>query len=56
VDEYVGAAVVRLNEAEALGGVEPFNCAGGHNKPFQCTIDLPPCESRAVVSIFARES
>ncbi|MBB6221341.1 hypothetical protein GGE66_002311 [Rhizobium leguminosarum] len=34
VNEGVSAAVIRLNEAEALGGIEPFNCASGHNKPF----------------------
>ena len=35
VDEGVSAAVVRLNEAEALGGIEPFYCASGHDEPFQ---------------------
>ncbi|CVI21193.1 conserved hypothetical protein [Agrobacterium tumefaciens str. B6] len=34
VDERIGAAIVRLNEAEALGGIEPFNCASGHDEPF----------------------
>jgi hypothetical protein len=34
VDEGVSAAVIRLNEAETLGGIEPFNCASGHNEPF----------------------
>ena len=34
VDENVLAAVVRLNEAEALCGVKPFYCASGHNDPF----------------------
>ena len=33
VDEGVSAAVVRLDEAEALGGIKPFNCASGHNEP-----------------------
>ena len=33
--EGVTAAVVRLNEAEALGGIEPFYCACGHHEPFQ---------------------
>jgi hypothetical protein len=32
VNENVGAAVVRLNEAEALGGVKPFYCASGHEQ------------------------
>src|SRR5512135_2138106 len=30
VHEHVGAAVVGLNEAEALGRVEPLNCSGSH--------------------------
>ena len=34
MDERIGAAVVRLNEAEALGGIKPFNCASGHDEPF----------------------
>src|SRR5690606_35711118 len=33
VHERVRAAIVRLNEAEALGGVEPFNDASGHGVP-----------------------
>ena len=35
MDEGVGAAVIGLNKAEALGGIEPFYCAGGHDEPFQ---------------------
>ena len=35
VDKSVSAAVVRLNEAEAFSGIEPFNCASGHDEPFQ---------------------
>jgi len=34
VDERIGAAIVRLDEAEALGGIKPFNCASGHDEPF----------------------
>src|SRR6516225_5842866 len=30
VDEDVGSAPIRLDEAEALCGIEPFDCAGGH--------------------------
>src|SRR5258708_2221908 len=30
MNEDVSAAIVRLNEAEALGCVEPFNCSGSH--------------------------
>jgi hypothetical protein len=39
VNEGVSAAVVRLNEAEALGGIEPFNCASGHDEPFHSNKD-----------------
>jgi hypothetical protein len=35
MNERIGAAIVGLNEAEALGGIKPFNCASGHNEPFQ---------------------
>ena len=42
VDEHVRTAVVRLNEAEALGGIEPFNCASGHDEPFRSNIEFPP--------------
>jgi hypothetical protein len=41
MNEGVNAAVVRLNEAEALGGVEPFNCASGHDEPFHSNIEEP---------------
>jgi hypothetical protein len=34
MDESISAAIVRLNEAEALCGIEPFNCASGHDEPF----------------------
>lgn len=39
VYEGVSAAVVRLNEAEALGGIKPFNCASGHDEPSHSNID-----------------
>jgi hypothetical protein len=32
VNEHVRAAVVRLDETEALGGIKPFHCAGSHKK------------------------
>ena len=32
VDEYVRSAVGGFDEAEALLGVEPFNCAGAHDE------------------------
>ena len=35
VNEGVSAAIIRLNEAEAFGGIEPFYCASGHDEPFQ---------------------
>ena len=38
MDKGVRAAVVRLNEAEALGGIKPFNCASGHDEPFHSNI------------------
>src|SRR5690606_35787278 len=47
VDERVGAAIVRLDEAEALGGVEPFNCASGHDEPFHSNIEKPPRQGAA---------
>jgi hypothetical protein len=34
MDKRVIAAVVRLNEAKAFGGVKPFNDASGHDEPF----------------------
>jgi len=37
MNEGVSAAVVRLDEAEALGGIEPFYCASGHDEPFQAS-------------------
>jgi len=46
VDERVSAAIVRLNEAEALGGIEPFNCASGHDEPFHSNIEEPPRQKR----------
>jgi hypothetical protein len=33
------ATLIRLNEAEALGRIEPFNCANGHNEPFHSNKD-----------------
>jgi hypothetical protein len=42
MDESISAAIVRLNEAKALGGVKPFYCACGHDDdPFQSMIDRP---------------
>ena len=34
MNENVGRTFVRLDEAEALGGVKPFYCASGHDEPF----------------------
>ena len=34
VNESVRTAVIRLNETEALGGIEPFYSASGHDEPF----------------------
>src|SRR5215467_2665411 len=37
MDEYVFAAVLRLNEAITLRRVEPFHCAGSHHGLLVCT-------------------
>ena len=47
MNEGVSAAVVRLNEAEALGGIKPFNCASGHLKNPFIAIERPQHESTA---------
>ncbi len=39
VNEGVSAAVVWLNEAEALCGIEPFYGASGHDEPFHSNRD-----------------
>jgi hypothetical protein len=56
VNEYVRAAVVRLDEAEALCGIKPFNCASGHNKPFHSNIDHRRTTHSGYFSTFERES
>jgi hypothetical protein len=39
VNERISAAIVRLDETEALGGIKPFNCASGHDdEPFHSNI------------------
>ena len=52
VNEDIGAAVVRLNEAEALGGIEPFYCAGGHDEPFLSNMRISAGRRTAVVFDF----
>jgi hypothetical protein len=47
VNEGVSAAVVRLNEAETLRRIEPFNCASGHDGPFHSNIELRQRERAA---------
>lgn len=47
VNERICAAIVWLNEAEALSGIEPFNCASGHDEPFHSNITGPQSESPA---------
>jgi hypothetical protein len=45
VHEHVVAAIVRLNEAEALGRVEPLNCSGSHfnfSKMRKCAVPARP--------------
>src|SRR5690606_7838532 len=52
MNENVRAALIRLNEAEALGRVEPLNCSRSHGK-FLCNVSrrvvrmhrIRPCES-----------
>jgi hypothetical protein len=53
VDENIGAAVVRLDKAEALGGIEPFYSACGHDEPFQSMMlyERARCASDKVISI-----
>jgi hypothetical protein len=57
MNEGVFAAVIGLNKAEALGGIEPFNCASGHDEPFHSNIEetrdtkAPQME----IAIFERE-
>jgi hypothetical protein len=46
MDEGVRTAVVRLDKAEAFGGIEPFNCASGHDEPFH-SIEREASEQRA---------
>ncbi|CAD5250439.1 hypothetical protein BOS5A_10377 [Bosea sp. EC-HK365B] len=36
VDEHVLAAIIRLDEAETLGAVEPFHCTVGHSHIPSC--------------------
>jgi len=35
VNEGIQSTIVRLDEAKALCGIEPFNCSGVHEKPFR---------------------
>ena len=49
VDERIGAAIVGLDEAEALGGIKPFNGASGHDERFHSnrgTTTLKRCRWR----------
>src|ERR1700733_13103924 len=46
--EHVVAAVVRLNEAEALCRVEPLNCSGSHLTSPRCA------QARCTRTTFAR--
>jgi hypothetical protein len=53
VNESVNTAVVGLNEAEALGGIKPFNCASGHDEPFHSSIDDRHAKAlRMMIAIF----
>jgi hypothetical protein len=58
VDERISAAIVRLDEAETLGGVKPFYCACGHDEePFQSMIDRPRnrCNADGDSDVFERK-
>jgi hypothetical protein len=56
MDERIGAAIVRLNEAEALGGIEPFNCASGHDEPFIAVLRSRNAKAlQMVIAIFERK-
>jgi len=35
VNKSILTAIIWLNEAEPFGRIEPFNCACGHDEPFQ---------------------
>ena len=52
-----GAALVRLDETETFGGIEPFDCASGHDEPSHSIIKYPRCECAAnLVTILKRRS
>jgi hypothetical protein len=56
VNEHIRPAIVRLNKAESLSGIVPFNCANGHNEPFHGNKKIGRTKVRLmVVSIFERE-
>jgi hypothetical protein len=55
MDEYVFAAVLRLNESITLRRVEPFHGASSHRGLLVCTnliaAALPSCDRSSEVSI-----
>jgi hypothetical protein len=51
VNEDVSAARVGLNKTKTLCGIEPFNCASGHNEPFPWQI-LMRCPANAKLVAF----
>jgi hypothetical protein len=53
VDEHVLPAVIRLDETETLGRIEPLDCTGAHDEPFHGIIDGARRISRAVFRSFS---
>jgi hypothetical protein len=47
VNEDIRAAVIWLDEAEALSRVEPFNCTGSHDTSFPIQVALTPAKTLA---------
>jgi hypothetical protein len=53
MDKCVRVAIVRLNEAVAFGGIEPFNCASSHNRPFHSKLRYHSAKTlRMMTAIF----
>lgn len=55
VDECIGAAIVRLDEAKTLGGIEPFNCAVVMMNPFKRLRYRRADALQMVIAIFERK-
>src|SRR6185295_4557902 len=55
MDEHVLAAVIRLDEAEALGAVEPLHCSRSHGSYLSQTSVLPAKVRPAVEFAYFRD-